>query len=86
MNLKGRNYLLPYKVIKEAVEGDTEAIQEVLGFYHGYICKLCTQTFYDDSKNVHYVVNQDMVEQLENILVQAIVMNFKIDFDPDEKS
>ena len=35
MNLKGRNYLLPYKVIKEAVEGDTEPIQEVLGFYHG---------------------------------------------------
>ena len=30
MNLKGRNYLLPYKVIKEAVEGDTEAIQCIM--------------------------------------------------------
>ncbi len=85
MNFRHRNYLLPYEIIEAAVQGDAEAIREVLGCYHAYICKLCTQPFYDDSGNVHYTVNQDMVEQLENMLVRAIVMNFKIDYDSNDK-
>ena len=81
MERKYKDDPLPYFVVEAAVQGDAEAIQEVLACYRAYICKLCTQPFYDEYGNVHYIVNQDMAEQVESMLVRAIVMNFKLDYD-----
>ena len=41
---KGKE-LLPLSVIDAARDGDSQAVDQVLRYYEGYINKLCTRTF-----------------------------------------
>lgn len=34
--------------------------------------------------NLHYEVDWDMKSRIESMLVRAIIMNFKIDYDSDK--
>ena len=43
---KGKE-LLPLSVIDAARDGDSQAVDQVLRYYEGYINKLCTRTLYD---------------------------------------
>lgn len=46
---KGKE-LLPLSVIDAARDGDSQAVDQVLRYYEGYINKLCTRTLYESYK------------------------------------
>ena len=84
MTKKFTDNRLPYAVVEAAVRGDAEALEKVLECHNSYICKLCTRKSYDDLGNLHYEVDWDMKSRIESMLVRAIIMNFKIDYDSDK--
>ena len=45
--------LLPLSVIDAARDGDSQAVDQVLRYYEGYINKLCTRTLYDPDGQPH---------------------------------
>ena len=45
--------LLPLSVIRSACAGDTDAVEQVLQHYRGYINKLCTGILYDKHGQPH---------------------------------
>ena len=49
---KGKE-LLPLSVIDAARDGDSQAVDQVLRYYEGYINKLCTRTLYDPDGQPH---------------------------------
>ena len=46
---------LPLSVIRSACAGDTDAVEQVLRYYRGYINKLCTGILYDKHGQPHAV-------------------------------
>ena len=44
---------LPLSVIRSACAGDTDAVEQVLRHYRGYINKLCTGILYDKHGQPH---------------------------------
>ena len=71
-NYKGRE-LLPLAVSDAACAGDVDAVERVLRYYEGYINKLCTRTFYDETGCPHTGLDEYMKRRLETKLIQAIV-------------
>ena len=71
-NYKGRE-LLPLAVSDAARSGDADAVEQVLRYYEGYINKLCTWTFYDNTGCPHTSLDEYMKSRLENKLIRAIV-------------
>ena len=69
---KGKE-LLPLSVIDAARDGDSQAVDQVLRYYEGYINKLCTRTLYDEDGYPHLCVDEYMKRCLEIRLIQAIV-------------
>ena len=66
---------LPLAVIEAARAGDTEAMEQVLCYYDGYINKLCTRMLYDNYGQPHVCVDEYMKHRLQNKLIYAIVCN-----------
>lgn len=66
---------LPLVVIEAARAGDTEAMEQVLCYYDGYINKLCTRMLYDNYGQPHVCVDEYMKHRLQNKLIYAIVCN-----------
>ena len=56
---KGKE-LLPLPVIDVARDGDSQAVDQVLRYYEGYINKLCTRTLYDPDGQPHVRVDEYM--------------------------
>ena len=69
---KGKD-LPPVWVIHAASSGDSEAMEQVLRYYEGYIFKLCTRTLYDEDGYPHVCVDEYMKRRLEIKLIQSIV-------------
>lgn len=84
MSKKFTDNRVPYSVVEAAVRGDSEALKKVLECHNAYICKLCTRKVYDDVGDLHYEIDWDMKSRIESMLVNAIIMNFKIDYDPNK--
>ena len=66
---------LPLAVIEAARAGDTEAMEQVLCYYDGYINKLCTRMLNDNYGQPHVCVDEYMKHRLQNKLIYAIVCN-----------
>ena len=47
---------LPLSVIRSACAGDTDAVEQILRHYRGYINKLCTGIFYDKHGQPHVCI------------------------------
>ena len=71
-NYKGRE-LLPLAVSDAARAGSSEAVEQVLRYYEGYINKLYTRTVYDESDGPHARLDEYMKSRLENKLIRAIL-------------
>ena len=75
--MKRRKYkyreLLPLAVSDAAQARDTDAVEQVLRYYEGYINKLCTRTGYDESGCPHVCLDEYMKSRLENKLIRAIL-------------
>ena len=70
---KGKE-LLPLSVIDAARDGDSQAVDQVLRYYEGYINKLCTRTLYDPDGQPHVRVDEYMKRRLEIKLIH-VAMN-----------
>ena len=71
---KPKSYdLLPFAVIKAAVNGDPVAIEIVLDKYEGYIAKLATRKGYDQNRKKFRFVDEDLRNQLEDKLIETIL-------------
>ena len=69
---KGKE-LLPLSVIDAARDGDSQAVEQVLRYYEGYINKLCARTLYDPDGQPHVRVDEYMKRRLEIKLIHSIV-------------
>ena len=69
---KGKE-LLPLSVIDAARDGDSQAVDQILRYYEGYINKLCTRTLYDPDGQPHVRVDEYMKRRLEIKLIHSIV-------------
>ena len=69
---KGKE-LLPLSVIDAARDGDSQAVDQVLRYYEGYINKLCTRTLYDSNGQPRVRVDEYMKRRLEIKLIHSIV-------------
>jgi|GEM_PF-27677 RNA polymerase sigma factor (sigma-70 family) len=69
---KGKE-LLPLSVIDAARDGDSQAVDQVLRYYEGYINKLCTRTLYEPDGQPHVRVDEYMKRRLEIKLIHSIV-------------
>ena len=73
----GGNRLLPFHIIKEASEGNVEAINVVMKHYERYIITLSTRRLYDEYGQPHYCVDEDLRRRLETKLITK-VLSFRI--------
>lgn len=80
MNSKSKyeNSLLPYEIIKNATEGDVDAVDEVLRHYNRYIETLSKRKMYDEFGHEHYCVDETLKRRLQTKLLIK-TLNFKID-------
>lgn len=62
----------PLCVIEAARAGETDAMEQVLQHYDGYINKLCLRTMIDESGQPHKQVDPYMKGRLQSKLMQAI--------------
>lgn len=68
---KGKE-LLPLSVIDAARDGDSQAVDQVLRYYEGYINKLCTRTLYDPDGQPHVRVDEYILHEfVEKIVIHA---------------
>ena len=62
----------PLSVIEAARAGETDAMEQILRHYDGYINKLCLRTIIDESGQPHKQVAPYMKGRLQSKLMQAI--------------
>ena len=82
---KGKE-LLPLSVIDAARDGDSQAVDQVLRYYEGYINKLCTRTLYDSDGQSHVRVYEYMKRRLEIKLIYIQVKKGDVDLNTDDYS
>jgi hypothetical protein len=63
-------------VILAAVDGNTEAICAIIKHYQGYIKVLSTKRFYDKDGKMHFLIDEDLRQELE-IRLTTKILNFK---------
>lgn len=68
-----RSALLPYPVIAAAVNGDPDAVNQVVRYYSGYIAALSTRTGYDAQGVLRTQVDENLRQRLETKLIVAIL-------------
>lgn len=73
MKNKEKKVLIPYEIIVKAVNSDVDSINEVLGYFEGYINYLSTRKMYDEFGQTHYKVDEYMKRRLETKLITEIV-------------
>jgi hypothetical protein len=69
----GNTRLLPFDVIEAAVNGDVDAINQVLKHYEGYIIALSTRRLYDEDGRAYMVVDTEIRRTLETKLITKIL-------------
>ena len=73
--------MIPYPVIEAAVRGDTDAVNEVIRHYSGYIAALCKRTGRNENGNYCTYVDEELRRRLEMKLIISI-----LGFDLNESS
>lgn len=73
MKNKRKKVLPPYETIVRAVNSDVDSINQILGYFEGYINHLCTRKMYDEYGQVHFKVDEYMKRRLETKLITEIV-------------
>lgn len=70
---KSRKSILPYHLIRQAVNGDVDAINAVLRHYDDYISYLSTIQIYDENGILHLWMDEEMRRRLETKLIIKIL-------------
>lgn len=66
--------LVPYPIINSAVQGDYEAMEQVLAHYSKYINTLASRQLYDYSGNPAIRIDEEMKVRLEAKLITKILL------------
>ena len=73
--------MIPYPVIETAVRGNTDAVNEVIRHYSGYIAALCKRTGRDENGNYCTYVDEELRRRLETkmIICSILLSDFQSD-------
>lgn len=69
--------MVSYSVIVAATDGDTEAINQIVKHYRGYISKKSLRPMKDEYGNQHLVVDEALRSRMETRLITKI-LSFEI--------
>ncbi|WP_097002323.1 helix-turn-helix domain-containing protein [Lacrimispora amygdalina] len=69
--------MVSYSVITAATDGDTEAINQIVKHYRGYIAKRSLRPMKDEYGNQHMVVDETLRSRMETRLITKI-LSFEI--------
>lgn len=69
--------MVSYSVIVAATDGDTEAINQIVKHYRGYIAKRSLRPMKDEYGNQHLVVDETLRSRMETRLITKI-LSFEI--------
>ena len=67
----------PFPVIVAATDGDTEAINQIVKHYSGFIAKRSLRSMKDEYGNQHMVVDETLRRRMETRLI-AKILSFEI--------
>lgn len=72
--MKNNSYpKIPYKLIKSAISGDIEAINQIREHYRPYFSKLSLRLMKDEYGNTHMVIDEALRGLLESRLLTMII-------------
>mgnify|MGYP000003789024 FL=1 len=72
-----------YYQISSAIDGNENAIENVLAFYDPYISKCCLRPLYDEYGNVYIVVDMELKGRVREALIKMI-LDFDIHLETEE--
>ena len=72
-----------FYLISSAVDGNVNAIENVLAFYDPYISKCCLRPLYDEYGNVYIVVDMELKGLVREALIKMI-LDFDIPLETEE--
>ena len=77
--MKKKRYRHPsYYQISSAIDGNEQAIENVLAFYDPYISKCCLRPLYDEYGNVYVAVDMELKGRIREALIKMI-LNFDME-------
>ncbi|OTN78295.1 helix-turn-helix domain-containing protein [Enterococcus faecium] len=65
--------IIPYELIKQAIDGDIEAVNQIREHYRPYFSKLSLRLMNDEYGNTHMVVDEVLRGRLESRLLKMIL-------------
>ncbi|WP_040984018.1 helix-turn-helix domain-containing protein [Oceanobacillus jeddahense] len=68
---------VPFSLIVQAADGDTEAINYIIKHYRGYITKRSLRPMKDEYGNQHMIVDEVLRDRMQTRLVTKI-LSFEI--------
>lgn len=78
MKMKTDHYpMIPYELIKKAVNGDIETINQIREHYRPYFSKLSLRLMKDEYGNTHMVIDEVLRGRLETRLL-SLILKFEI--------
>ena len=77
--MKSKKYreMPEFETIQAAIEGDVEAINQILSYFQPFINSECKREYKDEFGRIHYVTDEYMKSRLETKLITKI-LNFEI--------
>ena len=73
-----------YYQISSAMDGNENAIENILTFYDPYISKCCLRPLYDEYGNVYIVVDMELKGRIREALIKMI-LDFDIKLEPTKE-
>ena len=77
MKSKKHREMPEFGTIQAAIEGDAEAINQILSYFQPFINSECKRKYKDEYGRIHYVPDEYMKRRLETKLITKI-LNFEI--------
>lgn len=71
--MKSTKEVLPFAVILLAVNGDINAINQILKHFEHYVIRLSKKTLFDEHGNAYIHVEEETKRMLETKLITAIL-------------
>lgn len=66
-----------FETIQSAIEGDAEAINQILSYFQLFIKSECKREYRDEFGRIHYVADEYMKRRMETKLITKI-LDFEI--------
>lgn len=80
MKSKKNREMPEFDTIQAAIQGDAEAINEILSYLQPFIDSECKRKYRDECNQIRYVADEYMKRRMETKLITKI-LDFKIRFD-----